>query len=256
MGRVQDKVALVTGAASGLGQAMAERLAEEGAQVVLTDIDTTAGQETAQSIKVSGGTAVFAQLDVRAEARWQQVIDELIERFGRLDILVNNAGIADAANVEETTLADWRRTMAINLDGVFLGTQQAIRVMKAQRSGSIINISSIDGIIGEADKAAYCASKGGVRTFTNSAAIHCAEAGYRIRVNSIHPGYIETPMHKAYMGALGDYDIENAKVVARHPIGFLGQPSDIANAVLYLASDEARFVTGSELVVDGGYLAQ
>ena len=146
--------------------------------------------------------------------------------------------------------------MAVNLDSVFYGTREAVRVMKARKSGSIINISSIDGIIGEAELAAYCANKGGVRNFTKSAAVHCGEAGYGIRVNSIHPGYIVTDMHQTYLESLGDYEQENAKQIAKHPIGHLGEPLDIAYGLLYLASDESKFMTGSELVIDGGYLAR
>ena len=146
--------------------------------------------------------------------------------------------------------------MAVNLDGVFFGTQQSIRVMKQTGAGSIINISSIDGIVGESELAAYCASKGGVRTFTKAAAIHSCECGYGIRVNSIHPGYVVTAQHVNYLQSLGAYDSENQKAINRHPIGYLGEPEDVAYGVVYLASDEAKFVTGSELVIDGGYLAQ
>ncbi len=256
MGRVQDKVALVTGAAMGLGRAIALLLTQEGAEVVVTDIDDSHGQQTADEINSDDGEAIFLLLDVTDEDRWREVIDTTVDHFGRLDILVNNAGIAINANVENTTLDDWRRTMAVNLDGVFLGTQHAIRVMKSFERGSIINISSIDGIIGEAELAAYCASKGGVRNFTKAAAIHCAEAGYGIRVNSIHPGYVETEMHRQYLQSLGTFETENQKIINRHPIGFLGEPNDVAYGVLYLASDEAKFVTGSELIIEGGYLAQ
>jgi NAD(P)-dependent dehydrogenase (short-subunit alcohol dehydrogenase family) len=164
--------------------------------------------------------------------------------------------VAIAASVEDTTLEQWRWLMAINLDGVFLGTQHGIKAMKDGGGGSIVNLSSIDGIIGEADLAAYCASKGGVRTFTKAAALHCARAGYDIRVNSIHPGYVWTPQTESYLDALGTLEEERRKALERHPIGRLGVPEDIAHGVLYLASDDSRFVTGSELVIDGGYTAQ
>lgn len=256
MGRVSGKVALVTGAATGLGRATAVLLAQEGATVVVTDIDVENGRKTTTAINEQGATATFLPLDVADLEQWTAVVDAAVAEFGHLDITVNNAGICFAANVETTTLAQWRQTMAVNLDGVFFGTQQSIRVMKETGGGSIINISSIDGIIGEADLAAYCASKGGVRNFTKAAAVHCGERRYNIRVNSIHPGYVTTDMHVAYLKELGIYEEENEKVIARHPIGYLGEPNDVAYGVLYLASDESKFVTGSELVIDGGYLAQ
>ncbi len=256
MGRVDGKIAMITGGAMGLGKAAALLLSREGAAISLTDINEAEGRRTADEIAAGGGEALFQVHDVSDPERWVEVIDATTARFGRLDVLVNNAGIAIAANVETTTLEDWRRTMAVNLDGVFYGTQQAIRVMKETGGGSIINLSSIDGIIGEAELAAYCASKGGVRTFTKAAAVHCGQAGYRIRVNSIHPGYIVTPQHVSYLKALGTYEEENEKARRRHPIGYLGEPNDVAYGVLYLASDESKFVTGSELVIDGGYVAQ
>lgn len=255
MGRVAGKVALVTGAGMGLGRAAALLLASEGARVAVTDIDENTGRETADLIARGGGEGLFARQDVSRPEDWQPVMDAVEQRFGRLDVMVNNAGIAIAKTIEDTTLDEWRRTMAVNLDGVFLGSQHAIRLMKRTGGGSIVNLSSIDGIIGEADLAAYCASKGGVRTLTKAVAAHCAEAGYGIRCNSIHPGYIWTPQTENYLKDLGRLEEERAKALARHPIGFLGEPSDIAYMVLYLASDESRFVTGSEMVVDGGYLA-
>ena len=256
MGRVDGKVALVTGGAIGLGKATAMLLSREGASISLADINETEGEITADEIAARGGDVMFLAHDVSDPLRWVEVVDATVERFGRLDVLVNNAGIAIAANVETTSPEDWRKTMAVNLDGVFYGTQQAIRVMKESGGGSIINLSSIDGIIGEADLAAYCASKGGVRTFTKAAAVHCGEAGYKIRVNSIHPGYVVTAQHVSYLKALGNYEEENQKALSRHPIGYLGEPDDVAYGVLYLASDESKFVTGSEFVIDGGYLAR
>ena len=256
MGRVDGKIALVTGGAMGLGKAAAMLLSRHGAKISLADINEPEGQNTADEIAARGGDVMLQVHDVSDPLRWVEVVDATVERYGRLDVLVNNAGIAIAANVETTSLEDWRKTMAVNLDGVFYGTQQAIRVMKESGGGSIINLSSIDGIIGEADLAAYCASKGGVRTFTKAAAVHCGEAGYKIRVNSIHPGYVVTPQHVSYLKALGNYEEENDKALSRHPIGYLGEPDDIAYGVLYLASDESKFVTGSEFVIDGGYLAR
>ncbi|WP_395646929.1 glucose 1-dehydrogenase [Terricaulis sp.] len=255
MKRVAGKVALVTGGGLGLGRAACLMLAREGAQVAVTDVKEDEGRAVAEEIIGAGGEAIFLRHDVSKEEEWDNVVATTVKRFGGLDILVNNAGVALSANVEDTTLEQWRWLMAINLDGVFLGTKAAIARMK-RKGGSIINLSSIEGIIGDPNLAAYNASKGGVRLFTKSAALHCAKAGYGIRVNSIHPGYIWTPMVKAFLAAQPDPDAAAVAVAAMHPVGHLGDPDDIANAVLYLASDESKFVTGAELVVDGGYTAQ
>ncbi len=255
MGRVAGKIALVTGAGMGLGRAASLLLASEGAKVVVTDIDAEHGAETVRLIEADGGESICLSLDVSRPDDWPPVMSEIERRYGGLDIMVNNAGIAIARNVEETSMEDWRRTMAVNADGVFLGCKHAIRLMKRSGGGSIINLSSIDGIVGEADLAAYCASKGAVRAFTKAVAIHCAEQRYGIRSNSIHPGYIWTPQTERYLFDLGRLEEQKAKAVARHPIGSLGEPADVAHMVLYLASDEAKFVTGSEMVIDGGYLA-
>jgi NAD(P)-dependent dehydrogenase (short-subunit alcohol dehydrogenase family) len=255
MGRVAGKVALVTGAGLGLGRASSLLLASEGARLVVSDIDESRAGNTAAEIVKAGGEALALRHDVSKPEDWSSVMAAIEQRFGRLDVLVNNAGIAIAKNVEDTTLAEWRRTMAVNLDGVFLGCQAGIKLMKKSGGGSIINLSSIDGIIGEAELAAYCASKGGVRTLTKAVAVHCAEQRYGIRCNSIHPGYIWTPQTENYLRDLGTLEQEKTKALSRHPIGFLGEPNDIAYMVLYLASDESNFVTGSEMVVDGGYLA-
>ena len=255
MGRVAGKVALVTGAGLGLGRASSLLLASEGARLVVSDIDESLAGNTAAEIVEAGGEALALRHDVSKSDDWAAVIAVVGQRFGRLDVLVNNAGIAIAKNIEDTSLEEWRRTMAVNLDGVFLGCQAGVKLMKKSGGGSIINLSSIDGIIGEADLAAYCASKGGVRTLTKAVAVHCAEQRYGIRCNSIHPGYIWTPQTENYLRDLGTLEQEKAKALSRHPIGFLGEPNDIAYMVLYLASDESKFVTGSEMVVDGGYLA-
>jgi len=254
MGRVQGKVALVTGAGLGLGRATSLFLAKEGAKLVVTDIDDKLAAQTAEAIAAAGGEALPLRHDVSNPDDWPAVMAAVEKKFGRLDVLVNNAGIAIAKTIEDTTLAEWRRTMAVNLDGVFLGCQAGIGLMK-KTGGSIVNLSSIDGIIGEADLAAYCASKGGVRTLTKAVAVHCAQQKYGIRCNSVHPGYIWTPQTENYLRDLGRLEEERAKALARHPIGFLGEPNDIAWMVLYLASDESKFVTGAEMVVDGGYLA-
>lgn len=255
MNRVKGKVALVTGAGLGLGRAAALMLAREGAKVVVTDIKEAEGDAVADEIVSAGGEAMFLHHDVADANAWRRVVTSAVSRFGGLDILVNNAGVALAANVEDTTDEQWRWLMSINLDAVFYGTRQVIEVMKA-KGGSIINLSSIEGLIGDPNLAAYNASKGGVRIFTKSAALHCAKSGYRIRVNSIHPGYIWTPMVEGFLGAHADPAAARAATEALHPLGHLGEPDDIAYGVVYLASDESKFVTGAELVIDGGYTAQ
>ncbi len=258
MNRVEDKVAIVTGAALGLGKASARMLAREGAAVVVTDIKDAEGDALAKSIVEAGGRALYLHHDVSDEKQWEQVIGAACGKFGRLDVLVNNAGVATGSPPEEDTLEHWRWLMSINLDGVFLGTKHAIRAMKKNQParGSIINLSSIAGIVGVPDLGAYCASKGGVRLYTKSTALHCAKAGYNIRVNSIHPGYIWTPMVENYLGEHGDVEEGRRAADALHPLGHIGEPDDIAYAVVYLASDESKFVTGAELVIDGGYIAQ
>lgn len=254
--RVNNKVAIVTGGAKGLGAATAKLLAKEGASVVLTDMDETAGKAVESDITKAGGRAKFMPQDVADEKRWREVVDETVKLFGRLDILINNAGVGHSASAEDETLEKWRFLQSVNLDAVFLGTREAIRVMKDHKSGSIINLSSIEGLVGDPSLAAYNASKGGVRLFTKSAALHCAKSGYNIRVNSVHPGYIWTPMVEESAKEAGNVEERKAQLTALHPIGKLGVPDDIAYGILYLASDESAFMTGSELVIDGGYTAQ
>ena len=254
MARVAGKVALVTGGALGLGKATAEMLAREGAKVVVTDVNVEEGQKVAQGIASSGGEAIFIEHDASSEAQWKAAIQSTLDTFGRLDILVNNAGIGFLANVEETSLQDWRKTQNVNLDGVFLGTKYGIEAMRKSGGGSIINLSSIEGLVGDPNLAAYNASKGGVRIFTKSAALHCARQRYGIRINSVHPGYIWTPMVEAVTNGTDTEKYQS--LVDLHPIGHLGEPDDIAYGILYLASDESKFVTGTELVIDGGYTAQ
>jgi 3(or 17)beta-hydroxysteroid dehydrogenase len=254
MGRVEGKTAIVTGAARGLGQAIALLLAKEGAKVAVTDILEDGGKKTAEEIRRGGGGAIFIKHDVTSEDSWSGVVKQVLSEFGKLDILVNNAGVQVVKEIAETSLEDWRGLMSVNLDGVFLGTKHAIRAMK-ESGGSIVNISSVAGIIGTADDtAAYCASKGGVRLFTKAAALECSKMGhgYNIRVNSIHPGVIKTDMVASMMAK--DAELKK-RLESNMPIGFLGEPIDIAYAVLYLASDESRLVTGAELIVDGGWTA-
>ena len=253
MDRVKGKSAIVTGAAGGLGRAIATLLASEGAAIAATDVNEPGGREVVAAIKAAGGRAIFIKHDVSSENDWRRVIDKTVAEFGRLDILVNNAGIMIMRDIENMTLEEWRRLMSINLDGVFLGTKHAAPAMKKSGGGSIINMSSAAGIVGTAHStAAYSASKGAVRLFTKSSALEFSNAGhgYNIRVNSVHPGVIETPMTDAMKReSLGD------SMGAIMPIGFIGQPVDVAYGVLYLASDESRLVTGAELVIDGGWTA-
>lgn len=249
MARLKDKTALITGAASGLGAAMAALFVREGAHVAVTDISEAEGRATANRL---GAAAAFWRLDVTDEQQWETVMAEVLRRFGKLDVVVNNAGISEPANVEDETLAHWRRTMAINADSVFLGTKHGVRAMKDTGGGSIINISSALGIKAGSVYAAYCASKAAVRLLTKAAALHCAERHYNIRCNTIHPGAIRTPMMERYLEAAADPDAAYRAFAAAHPLGRVGEPDDIAYAALYLASDEAKFVTGEELCVDGG----
>ncbi len=256
-GRVADKVILITGGAKGLGLAGAEACAREGATVVITDVDLTEGEAQARRLSGEGLKVEFLPQDVTREDQWREVVDDVVTRHGGLDVLVNNAGIAHLGTAEDETLGGWRKIQAVNTEGVFLGTREAIRVMK-KKGGSIINISSIEGIIGEPMSAAYNASKGAVRIFTKSTALHCAGQGYGIRVNSIHPGFIDTAI---VSGALATLSAEEAQallqeLLSRIPMGRVGEPREIGCGILFLASDESSYMTGSELVIDGGYTAK
>ncbi len=254
MGRVSGKVALVTGAASGIGRACAAALAKEGASVVLTDVQTGKGEEAVAEITKAGGKAVFYRHDVCSEEEWASLIGVIERDFKRLDILVNNAGIAVGGLVTDLSLADWRRQQAVNVESVFLGTRAALPLMRKSGSGSIINISSVAGLRGAPRLSAYCASKGAVRLFTKSVALECAMIRDGVRVNSVHPGIIETPIWVQLPtphGANAPPDLD-ALAAVRVPMGVKGQPMDIANGVVFLASDESRYMTGEELVIDGG----
>lgn len=267
-GRVSGKVAIVTGAGSGIGQASALLLARQGARVVCTDIDEVRGQTCAAAIGRAGGEACFIAHDVVDEAHWERVMQSAMDRFGAVHVVVNNAGIAPAGGggpVEGKSLANWRRTLAVDLDSVFLGCKHGILAIRQSTqntgSGSIINISSVAGLLGLPNAADYSAAKGGVRLLTKAVALECAAAGYRIRVNSVHPGYIDTPMVRGSMErrvAMMGVSVDQAEqlLIAQHPIGRLGIADEIAQTVLFLASDESSFTTGAELVVDGGYSAR
>ena len=264
MNRVKGKVAIITGAAGGLGKAQALLLAQEGAKLVLTDIVENEGKNIVEEIRREGGEAIFVRHDVTSEQEWAEVIKQTLSIFGRLDVLVNNAGILISKAIADMSLEDWRRVTSVNLDGVFLGTKHAIGAMKKSGGGSIVNISSMAGLVGMAgDSSAYSASKGGVRLFTKASALQCSKAGhdYNIRVNSVHPGFILTPMLEKVMHATAEKtgkSYEEARKIREVAtmIGCLGEPEDVAYAVLYLASDESKYVTGAELVVDGGYTAR
>lgn len=248
--RVQGKVALISGGARGIGAASARLLASEGAAVVLADVLEEEGKGTEAQISEAGGQATFMRLDVTDEENWQRVIDATVAAYGKLDVVVNNAGISGRATVEETAEETWDRVMAVNGKGVFLGTKLAIPELRKVGGGSIINISSIYGIVGSETSSAYHASKGAVRIFTKAAAIQYAAEG--IRVNSVHPGFVDSPMTQNAHAIPEIHDLR----VGRTPLGRMGTPEDIAAGVLYLASDESSFVTGSELVIDGGMTAR
>ncbi|MGO9161983.1 MAG: SDR family NAD(P)-dependent oxidoreductase [Streptosporangiaceae bacterium] len=250
MDRLTGRVALVTGAASGIGAATARRLAAEGAAVFVTDVQDEAGEQVAKDIGQAGGRAFYLHLDVVSEHEWETVISTVVRAFGRLDILVNNAGLGDLATIEECSLEEWNRTVAIDQTGVFLGMKTAAEALAASGHGSVINVSSIFGTSGGfGTSPAYHAAKGAVRTLTKNVALHWAERG--IRVNSVHPGFIDTPILDQAKGT----PIEQAMLDVT-PMRRLGQPAEIAAGVAYLASDDASFVTGLELYVDGGYMAR
>lgn len=250
MGRVDGKVALITGAASGLGRADAALLALEGAAVVLTDIDESEGEAAANSIRVAGGNATFLSHDVADEAQWQHVINHVRSEHGRMDVLVNNAGLVKMGGPEDCSLEDFRKQNAVMSEGVFLGCKHALPLMNESGGGSIINMSSIASHLGFPIYFAYSAAKGAVRAMSKAIAIHCQMNGYKIRVNSLHPGAIDTPMVEQTAAALG---IENKEDLS--PVG-LGQPEDVANVVLFLASDESRFVNGTEIIIDNALCIQ
>jgi 3(or 17)beta-hydroxysteroid dehydrogenase len=255
--RLQHKVALITGGGSGIGAATAKRFAEEGAKVIIADIDELEGEKVVSSISAKGQAAYFIKLNVADEGMWIAAYKHIKENDKQLHILVNNAGIGSRAKpVTELSLAEWRQVMAINLDGVFLGTKHAIPLMEETGSGSIVNVSSIEGIQATANESDYIASKGGVRLFTKAIAIECAKAGYPIRVNSVHPGFVPTPLFGGKEVWQKYLETRGQRFVKEVPLNRAAEPYEIANAILFLASDEASYVTGTELVVDGGVVAK
>ena len=255
--RLEDKVALITGAAAGVegelmgfGGAAARLFASEGAKVVLTDILVEQGERAAAEIRELGGDAIFVKLDVTSDEDWRNAIQATLDAYGRLDVMVNNAGTSGPATVEDTTIEVWDGQMDVHAKGVFLGTKYAIPEMRKVGGGSIINTSSIYGLVGSVGSTAYHAAKGAIRIFTKAAAIQYAPDG--IRVNSVHPGFMRTPLTQRRF----DDPEREAELLARIPMNRIGNADEIAYGILYLASDESSFVTGSELVIDGGVTAQ
>ena len=253
MGRVAGKVALITGGASGLGLATARLMAAEGAKVAITDLQRDKGLAAARDI---GPDAIFLEHDVTSEERWQQVVTETEGKFGKLNIVVNSAGIGTEGTIEDTSLVDFRKMMAINVEGVFLDCKHGIAAMKKHNEpSSIVNISSVAGIVSGYQMCAYSASKGAVRLMSKSVALHCARAGYNIRCNSVHPAFISTPMVEAPLAAAGDPEKARKRLLRMVPIGRIGEPDDIGDMILYLGSEESTFLTGAEMGVDGGCTA-
>ncbi len=266
MTNLSGKIALITGGASGIGRSCGERLAKAGATVVLTDLQDDMGKALCESIAAAGGSAVYLHHDVTSEDEWISVISQIKARFGRLDIFVNNAGIGLGGLVTEMSLETWRKQQAVNVEGVFLGVKHSLPLMRASGDGgSIINMSSVAGLKGSAGMSAYCATKGAVRLFSKSIALECAAAGDKIRVNSVHPGIIDTPIWDTisdtapldvpHQGGANRIDLDAMTAIAA-PLARPGVPAEIAEGVLYLASDASSYVTGTELVIDGGLITR
>ena len=272
MGLLDGRVAIVTGAGSGIGRASAEALARDGAAVMATDIDQDGLTQTAAAIEASGGKVLTLRQDVTDEAAWDAVFDTTAEKLGPPTILVNNAGIAVGGAIVDFSLSDWKRQMEVNVDSVFLGTRAAMRRMK-DTGGSIINLSSVAGLRGSAGLSAYCTSKGAVRLFTKSAAVECAQQGWNIRVNSVHPGIIDTPIWQKSItrvtetmpaaqaamlaGPTGANELNVAALATGSaPMARPGRPEEIADMIVFLASDKASYATGQEFIIDGGMTAR
>lgn len=256
MGRVEGKIAFVTGAARGLGAAIAQRLASEGARVVLADLDRAGAEARATEIDTAlgKGRALAVPLDVTDEGQWKRALETAVAAMGGLSVLVNNAGILQTGSIEAMELETWKRVMSVNVDSVFLGCKHALPYLRSSQPASIVNISSIAGLIAGHNTPAYNASKAAVWLLTKSVALHAAKRGDDIRCNSVHPAFIDTPMLEPLRDAFGKEAAE-AKLARQVPLGRIGAPLDVANAVLYLASDESRFMTGAEMRLDGGISA-
>ncbi len=254
--RLKGKVALISGGASGIGAASARRFVEEGAKVAVADMNAEKGQALVDTL---GDQAMFVPLDVRSDSDWAKAVEATQARFGALTTVVNSAGVSRPASIEQETLQGFHETLAINLDGVFLGCKYAVEALKGGQGGSIVNFGSTLGVRAGAVFAAYAASKGGVRLLTRAVALHCAEAGYDIRCNAVLPGAIHTEMVEGYIAAGEAQGVSRAQVIDRfatvHPMKRLGRPGEAADAVVFLASDESSFTTGADLPVDGGFLA-
>ena len=256
--RLEGKTVIVTGGASGIGRSCSLRLAAEGAAVIVTDIQDDPAEQVIAEIRAAGGDARFFKHDVTEEPAWQALLADVSASGSGLDVLVNNAGIGIGGSIVDMALEDWQRQQAINLDGVFLGVKHCIPVMRDSGGGSIINISSVAGMKGAPNLAAYNATKGGVRLFTKGVALECAHNRWNIRVNSVHPGIIDTPIWQKVNPEFhedGANAVDLDAMAETVPNGILGQPADIANGVLFLASDESAYMTGTELVIDGGLCA-
>jgi len=250
-GRLAGKTILITGGASGIGVATTQRALEHGARVAIGDIDVAAGE------RIAAGTpgVQFVRLDVTSDESWAAAVDDVQQALGPLDGVVNSAGIFIIGDIEKISLDDWRRTHAVNLDGVFLGCRHAVRAMKA-RGGSIVNMSSVSGLVGGHNVVAYNSSKGAVRLLTKSVALHCAKLKYGIRCNSVHPTFVDTPMYQSTLAAAREPERIRTALLAQVPLGRPAQAREIADLIVYLLSDESAFVTGAELVIDGGLTAQ
>ena len=255
MSRVEGKVAIVTGAASGLGLASSKKLIQEGARVVLTDINQQALETIKEHLSEFSETQYSTEyLDVTSEESWQEVIEKVELEYGKINILINSAGISLGSDIVSTDFEVWKKVHQVNLDSVFLGCKYAIPKIATYGSGSIINLSSISGIVAGWNTAAYNSSKAGVRLLTKSVALYCAKKGYDVRCNSIHPAFVNTPILDPIKQAFGD-DEAVRKLARQIPMNKIGDTDDVAYAVLYLASDESKFMTGSEIILDGGLSA-
>ena len=259
--RLENKIALITGAAKGIGEACAQLFAAQGAQVIVTDIDDATGEQVADQIRALGGHAEYRHLDVAEESQWLQLVTQLEQDYGHLDILINNAGIIGFNEMpgphdpENMDMAAWHKVNQVNSDSVALGCKYGLRLLKKSKAASIVNMSSRSGLVGIPAAAPYAASKAAIRNHSKSVALYCAQQKYPVRCNSIHPGAILTPLWDAMLGE-GETRKEAIKHIAADiPIGHMGEPMDVAYAALYLASDEAKYVTGIELNLDGGILA-